>query len=562
MPSPLEAVRRISEALFQYTHVDDMIRRTLRTALDVIGGDAGSVLLADDDTKQLVFRYVIGEKADLLHGTGIPWDRGIAGAVFTSGQPEVVVDVQEDSRHFAQTDTITGYRSRDMIVVPLKRHGGEPIGVLEVLNTVEGQVGCDDLDILVVIGAIAAAAIEQTRAVESLRQREAQLRQAQKMEAMGRLAGGIAHDFNNLLTVIRGYSELILNRLAPTDPIRNDMEEIKTAGNRAAGLTSQLLAFSRNQVREPRVLDLNTLVANVEKMLRRLIGENVHLVTVLEPVPGPIKADQGQLEQVLMNLAVNARDAMPQGGTLVIETATVELDGSDVGRFADVLPGPYVMLAVSDTGCGMDENTQAHMFEPFFTTKEPGKGTGLGLSIVYGIVKQSGGHMAVSSEPGQGTMFKVYFPRVDRQVKEVPPYSTTRPSPRGSETVLVVEDEEQVRALECGILQASGYRVLAAGDGREALRMCHEYPGPIHLLMTDIVMPHMSGQDLAHQVAPLRPAMKVLYVSGYADDTVVRSSTTQAHHAFIQKPFDADTLLHNVRHMLDGTEKTLSGGQP
>ena len=417
MPSKLESIRHLSETLFQYTNVDDMVSQVLRTALEVIGTDAGSILLADEKTKQLVFRYAIGENADCLHGTSIPWDKGIAGAVFCSGQAEIIPAVRQDPRHFSATDRITGYQSRDMIVVPLKRYGGAPIGVIEVLNKVTGQIDRDDLDLLVVIASIAAA-IERTNNAEVLHQKDLQLQQSQKMEAMGRLAGGVAHDFNNLLTVMQGFTELIIATLDPAASSRRYADELMKAAKQASGLTNQLLAFSRKQVLEPRIVNLNDLVSNIETILRRLIGNDVALFTNLDRHLGLVKADPGQIEQVIMNLCVNARDAMPQGGSLTIETAMTELDDSRSCEVPDLRQNRYVLLSVTDTGSGMDQATQAKLFEPFFTTKAPGKGTGLGLSIVYGIVKQSNGHVAVTSEVGHGTTFTIYLPQVEAPVPD------------------------------------------------------------------------------------------------------------------------------------------------
>lgn len=561
MPSALESIRQLSEALFHYTNVDDMVRQVLHTALEVIGEDAGSILLADDKTKQLVFRYVIGESADRLQGTTMPWDKGIAGAVFFSGRPEIIPAVQQDSRHFSQTDRMTGYASRDMIVVPLKRHGAEPIGVIELLNKATGEINRDDLDILIVIASIAAAAIERTAAAEALHQKDLELQQAHKMEAMGRLAGGICHDFNNLLTVIQGFSELIVNASAPTAPVRQQAEEIVKAVDRASKLTKQLLAFSRKQVLEPRIVNLNALVSNIEEMMRRLIGKDISLLTSLDPHLGWVKADPGQIEQVVINLTVNARDAMPQGGALTIETANVELDDHFAHRVPDIHPGRYVMLSVKDTGFGMDQATQAKLFEPFFTTKAPGKGTGLGLSIVYGIVKQSHGHVVVSSEVGHGSAFTIYLPQIEAPVSMPSSIKHIPAAARGRETVLVVEDEEQIRGLECGILQAHGYTILATGDSREALRICREHAEPIHLLMTDIAMPHMNGRDLAHQATPLRPMMQVLYVAGHPDDDEISSAGRIDRSSFLQKPFTCETLLNRVRQVLDGTEKAAAASR-
>jgi PAS domain S-box-containing protein len=382
---------------------------------------------------------------------------------------------------------------------------------------------------------------------------EQQLYQAQKMEAVGQLAGGVAHDFNNLLTVISGYCQMLLEDAEASGRQREYVAEIKEAGDRAAALTRQLLAFSRQQVLQPRVLDLNGVIANMENMLRRLIGEDVELVAVQGPDLGLVKADPGQVEQIIMNLAVNARDAMPKGGKLTIETANVELDEAYTRRRVPAQPGVYVMLAVSDTGIGMDSQTQSRIFEPFFTTKEQGKGTGLGLSTVYGIVKQSGGYVWVYSEPGKGTTFKVYLPRSEEKVVEkVEERGKTRAKgPEGAETVLLLEDEERVRKLAQRILEAGGYRVLVASRGEEAVQMCKEHQGAIHLLLTDMVMPQLSGRDVASQLSPLRAEMRVLYMSGYTDNAVVRHGMLEPGMAFLQKPFTPETLLNKVREVLD-----------
>lgn len=382
---------------------------------------------------------------------------------------------------------------------------------------------------------------------------EEQYRQAQKMEAIGRLSGGVAHDFNNLLVVINGYSELLLNRhLEPTSPLREPVEQIRDAGKRAAGLTRQLLAFSRQQVLQPQILDLNAVVTDVEQMLGRLIGEDVNLLTALDPELGQVTADAGQIEQILMNLAVNARDAMPRGGNLTIETANIDLDETYPRRLAGVAPGPYVMLAVSDTGIGMDEETQSHIFEPFFTTKELGRGTGLGLATVYGIVKQSGGEVWVYSELGRGTSFKIYLPRLGRKASTLGAEPDAAPKmPVGTETVLLVEDEEIVRSLAREVLEMTGYTVLEAGNGREALAVAEQHPEPIHLLLTDVVMPQINGREVAERLAAAHPQMKVLYVSGYTDQTIARHGVLEAGLFFLQKPFSPSTLAQKVREVLD-----------
>jgi two-component system cell cycle sensor histidine kinase/response regulator CckA len=387
--------------------------------------------------------------------------------------------------------------------------------------------------------------------VTDRQQLEEQLRQSQKLEAVGQLAGGVAHDFNNLLTVITGYSDLTLRRLDNKSPFRSSLEEIKKAGERAASLTRQLLAFSRKQVLQPKVLKLNAIVADIDKMLRRLIGEDIDALTLLEPSLGQVKADPGQIEQVILNLAVNARDAMPQGGKLTIETANVYLDDQYARGHTTIQPGRYVMLSVSDTGCGIDAETQARMFEPFFTTKEQGKGTGLGLSTVYGIVKQSGGHLWVYSEMGKGTTFKIYLPRVDEVIESDEARDTLAELPQGKETVLLTEDEEQVRQMIRMILEMSGYCVLEASDGEEALAIYKQHEGQIDLVMTDVVMPQMSGRELAQSLEVLHPGIKVLYMSGYTDDAIVRHGLLDQEIAFLQKPFTPDALIRKVREVLD-----------
>ena len=381
---------------------------------------------------------------------------------------------------------------------------------------------------------------------------EEQLRQSQKMEAVGRLAGGIAHDFNNILTVIKGYSDLLLEEVGSTnDRLRRAADEIYKSADRAAALTHQLLAFSRRQVLEPKLLDLNEVVAEMDQMLQRLIGEDIQLVSIRRTGLGQVKADPGQIEQVILNLAVNARDAMPQGGKLTIETANVELDEDYARAHVVVGPGDYVMLAVSDSGCGMDAETQAHLFEPFFTTKEKGKGTGLGLATVYGIVKQSGGNIWVYSELGQGTTFKVYLPRVWEAAKTIAPGTPVDDAASDVETILLVEDEKAVRELAAWTLERNGYTVLAAGDAAEATQLAQRHERRIHLLLTDVEMPEVSGPQLAQRLASLRPGIKVLYMSGYTDDAVVHHGVLEPGVAFLQKPFTAADLARKVRQALE-----------
>ncbi len=384
------------------------------------------------------------------------------------------------------------------------------------------------------------------------KQLEEQLRQAQKMEAVGRLAGGIAHDFNNLLMVIQGYSDLLVERLPDGDPLRRNAEQIQMASQRASSLTRQLLAFSRKQMLAPKILNVQSVVAEMEKILRRLIGEDVQLETSSAPDLGLIKADRSQIEQVILNLAVNARDAMPQGGRLTIETANVELDASYSHPPAVLSPGRYVMLAVTDNGCGMDAETQAHVFEPFFTTKEKGKGTGLGLATVYGVVKQSGGYVWVYSEPGRGTSFKIYLPRIEETAVPVvrDSKSEMQVPERGSETILLVEDEKGVRELAREYLASSGYTVIEAEDGHTALELAAMHVGPIHLLLTDVVMPGISGRELAERVSQIRPGIKIIYMSGYTDQAVVHHGILRNDAVLLQKPFTLMTLAGKLREML------------
>jgi CheY-like chemotaxis protein len=371
------------------------------------------------------------------------------------------------------------------------------------------------------------------------------------MEAVGRLAGGVAHDFNNLLTIINGFAALLSRQTSAEDPRHEQLKEILTAGETAASLTRQLLAFSRRQLLEPRVLGLNSVVADIENMLRHLIGEDVELVTTLQPDLGRVKVDPGQIEQVIMNLVVNARDAMPQGGKLLIETSDVEIDEDYVRSHAPMLPGKYVMMAVSDTGCGMDLETQAHIFEPFFTTKEEGRGTGLGLATVYGIVKQSGGFIWVYSEPGRGSTFKIYFPRVEEVLPTAKTVKVRAQRVEGSKTVLVVEDEAGVRSLVCQALAAHGYKVLEAAGAARALKISKQHTQPIDLLLTDVVMPRTSGKELAKRLSSLHPETKVLYMSGYTDDAVVRLGLSEGGTPFLQKPFGPDALLLKVHEVLE-----------
>jgi PAS domain S-box-containing protein len=431
--------------------------------------------------------------------------------------------------------------------VTLPNRAGGTVPVEITTATLKGGEG-QDLGVIVV-----------ARDLTAVRALEAQLRQAQKMEAVGRLAGGVAHDFNNLLTVITGRSQLLLLKLSPESPLRRDVELVEETAHRASALTRQLLAFSRKQMIQPRVVDLNEIVRGMETMLARLIGEDIALATRLDHAAGCVRADPAQLEQMIVNLVVNARDAMPLGGRLTLETGYVQIDEGFARQHVGLRPGPHVRLVVRDTGVGMDGLIKAHLFEPFFTTKGPGKGTGLGLATVYGIVNQCGGAIRVESEPGQGATFTIELPRIDAPADATGDARDTTAAPYGSETVLLVEDEPEVRGLARDILRQQGYTVLEAADGDEALRVGREYSGPIHLLVTDVVMPQMGGRALADRVRAGRDEIKVLYVSGYTDDAILRQGVSETGTAFLAKPFTAAALAHKVRLVLDAA--TAGGGR-
>jgi PAS domain S-box-containing protein len=404
------------------------------------------------------------------------------------------------------------------------------------------------------IGSTIGAAIV-ARDIADWKWLQSQYRQAQKLEALGRLASGVAHDFNNLVTVISGFSELLLMQLAPTDSRRSLVEEIARAGERASALTRQLLVFSRQQVVTPRELNLNDIVAEVEKMLRRLIGENIEFTTVLDPGLEQVESDAGQIEQVIVNLVVNARDAMPDGGKLRIETANVQLDSAHARAHPMARTGQHVVLVVSDTGIGMDAQTRSQVFEPFFTTKPLDKGTGLGLSTVHGIVKQWGGHITVDSELGQGTTFRVYFPRMDSTSSSSAGVESPTMALGGSETVLLVEDDVVVRSLVSQVLTGQGYGVLETANGDEAQRVAREFGKPIQLLVTDVILPGLSGRAVAERLRELQPAMKVLYLSGYGESTIGRQGVLPADAPFLPKPFLPSVLVRTVREVLDTGKK-------
>jgi PAS domain S-box-containing protein len=478
---------------------------------------------------------------------------GLPGRIWESGRPAWIRDVTTDPG-FVRAEAAAQAGFHGAFGFPI-RVGSEIEGVVEFFSRQVREPDDELLNMVADVGLKIGQFGERARAEEALHQTEALLRQSQKMEAVGRLAGGVAHDFNNLLTVIRGYSELILSRLQPEDLMRREMEEVKKAADRAASLTGQLLAFSRRQFVAAKVVDLNAIVMNLDGMLRRLLGEDIiELCADLEPHLGSIKADPGQLEQVIMNLAVNARDAMPTGGRLTIETRNVTIGKGPRRETMMLEEGSYVLLAMKDTGHGMSEEVQSHLFEPFFTTKEKGKGTGLGLSTVYGIVKQNGGTIGIESKQGRGTTCKIYFPKAEEAAQGSQVARGPANRVHGRETILVVEDDPAVRGLVHESLRLNGYDVLVARHGIEALLTGAKHMGPIHLLLTDVVMPQMSGPEVAEKLTVVRPDIKVLYMSGYPDHPVFSQGGVKRGTAFLQKPFTPNVLTQKVREVLDGVK--------
>jgi PAS domain S-box-containing protein len=505
-----------------------------------------------------IYMWYNGKQIDVSNIEPIRVGDGYSGKAIKSGEVTIINDFLNTGNK-EKTYVYLGFdederQPRSTIVAPMKMMG-KIIGAVEIQSYDSNAYVEEHASAMRMAANIAANAIENVRLLEQEQSRSEQLRQSQKLESVGRLAGGIAHDFNNMLTAINGYSDLTLRRLGEDDPLRKNIEEIKKAGERSAALTNQLLAFSRRQVLKPKVVDINHTVVEISTMLKRLLGEDIQLVTNLSPRLGRVEADPGQLTQVIMNLAVNARDAMPDGGELTIETANVYLDEGYAARHISARAGSFVVVSVSDRGTGMDRETLQHIFEPFYTTKEMGKGTGLGLATVYGIVKQSGGYIWAYSELGEGTIFKIYLPRIDEETESVEISAESEKILNRTGTILLVEDEEIVRNLSRKILETCGYTVIEASNGVEALTFCEQPNFEIDLVITDVVMPKMSGRQLAEQLAVLRPGINVLFMSGYTDDAIVRQGIIETGSNFIQKPFTFKAFAAKVKELLDGKAK-------
>jgi signal transduction histidine kinase len=543
-----QAEHEVAQALALASTAETAWPAVLKLLCGILRWDVGSLWLVD--VRMRVLRCVgltaqveVGSFEHVTKATTFQQGQGFLGRVWAEGRMRWLTDLAQE-REDLRVALACQVGFQTALGVPILTRQGV-VGVLECFSRERREPEATLEETLEAIARQLGQFLQRKEA-------EAQFHQAQRMEAVGRLAGGIAHDFNNLLTVIRGYSALMLRHLSPESPLERYVEEIQKASERAAQLTQQLLAFSRRQMLAPRVVNLNEIIRGLSTMLRPLLGETITLVTVLDPALGAVKVDPSQIEQVLLNLAVNARDAMPEGGTLTIETTNVQVDEAMASQHGTLQPGSYVLLAVSDTGHGMDAHVKAHLFEPFFTTKGPGKGTGLGLATVYGIVTQSGGTIWVYSEPGQGTTFKIYFPRVVDLLAE-PLHAESKPPEltQGTETILVVEDEGAVLELARESLTQAGYRVLLAQGAPEALAQSAQYPGPIHLLLTDVVLPTMNGQALAEQLLRARPGLKVLYMSGYSDNAIVHQGLLDEGVPFISKPFTPEALTQKVRQVLN-----------
>jgi PAS domain S-box-containing protein len=554
----LGRIARLTESLGTARDLQTIYRALYIFAVNSVPCTGFFVSLYDAarDVRIPTFIYSDGEEIDVsgfpeMGMTGSPNSRAVASGKIIieddfqatmAGKPIVNIGIDKNPNP-----------SRSCLVAPMSVMG-RIVGAIEVQSQQMAAYGKEHATAMQMAANLAANAIENVRLLEQERQKDEQLRQAQKLESVGRLAGGIAHDFNNMLTAINGYSDLLLRKINSDDPLRQNVIEIKKAGERSASLTHQLLAFSRQQILQSKVIDLNDVVLDTIKMLQRLIGEDVHLITRLDPMLDQIEADPGQLVQVIMNLAVNARDAMPKGGNLTIETKNVYIDEEFAAKHIPTQPGMYVLLSVTDTGIGISEEGRRHIFEPFYTTKDIGKGTGLGLATVYGIVKQSDGYIWVDSDPGAGAAFKIYLPPVRRSIEAEEVRKPVEESSTGTGKILLVEDEEMVRNLSREVLEACGYEVTEAINGVEALNICRQTNCSFDLLMTDVVMPQMGGRELAEKMAQMKPEIKVLFTSGYTDDSVFQQSINEKGINFIQKPFTFDSLAGKIRKILEEKE--------
>jgi len=552
----------IGQAISKKMQVAEILAEVLRILENRLDYDRGMILLANEEKTQLRFHGGFGFSAELaaLLGNSVfsldnPESKGLFCISFHRRKAFLINDFKEIEADLSprSLDFAKKIGAMSFICCPIVCDD-ESLGILSVDNT-SMKKPLLQLDLSLLTGIAPVIGISIRNALHSAKELQMveHLRQAQKMEAVGRLAGGIAHDFNNLLTVISGYGDLLVNRLGNDSPFLKEVEEIRKAGKRAAALTSQLLAFSRRQLLQPKVVDLNEVVTDIDRILRRLIGEDITLVTVKDPCLGRIKADPGQLEQVIVNLSVNARDAMPDGGTLTIRTANVVLDQGSINEDGPMRPGRYVSLTVCDNGCGMDSETVSRIFEPFYTTKSTGKGTGLGLATVYGIVKQSDGHISVESNPGRGTCFSIYLPQVDEEPHAETESRGQETSGCNKETILVVEDEKIVRELVCVVLQEAGYLIHVAENAETAMDLCTRLKEPVHLLLTDVIMPGMNGRELAQRLTKHYGSLPVLFMSGYTDNIIEHHGVLKQGAAFIGKPFTPETLKRAVRETLDKT---------
>jgi len=566
----LQTVADLGARALSSTPVGDLLDSGMRLAREVTQADHAAFFERSPGGDALLMRAGVGWRPGVIGRVSLSTGQGSFGRYILQ-QPTRIVDALPSHPEFGLPAVLRDHGVESMACVRLDGIG-HPLGVVGVFNVNDGLPSTEHLTFLQALGNILATAILRQVTEEGLLQSQIRLQSVQKMEAIGRLAGGIAHDFNNLVQAIGGYTEILLRQIGEGDPLRHSAEEIKKAGDRAAALTRQLLAFSRQQVLQPSLLDVNHIVNHVEQLLTRLIGEDIALRTYLADDLWPVKADAAQLEQVLMNLAVNARDAMRDGGLLTIETANVDLTRSVEGEPFLVVAGPYVLLAVTDTGTGMNAETKARAFEPFFTTKPPGQGTGLGLSMVYGIVKQSGGYIWVDSELGAGTRIRIYLPRADEQLlplfdpaDEVVPSLPVHDGPDDDgptpATLLLVEDEDGVRELIHEWLAAHGYVVHSAEDGQHALEMS-EGIAQIDLLIADVVMPTMGGPALAKRLLHARPELKVIFVSGYADEAIGDRRMLEDGASFLQKPFTLEDLLKKVRGVLAARRFSRAPGGP